>query len=80
MMAFQNTTRVYSTEVGRNRATGSLKLNGWIVTKKGQEDIGGHIVYTITCHKPWAAVSKLLRAMVAAKAAFVAVMNGSVAA
>jgi len=80
MMAFQKTVRVYSTEVGRNRATGSLKLNGWIVDGKGTQVIEGHTVWTITCHKPWSSVSRLLRAMCAAKAAFISVMNGTAAA
>lgn len=75
MMAMKSTVRVYDTELGRNRAVGSLTRNGWRVSNRGAQTIDGHTVYTITCYKPWPTVGRILRAMRAARDAFMEVIN-----
>ena len=79
MMAFQKTTRVYDTERGRNLAVGGLRRWGWDVGAKGTKTVNGRTLYTLECSKPWMTVDKLLRALSAAKAAFLSVMNGTTA-
>lgn len=79
MMTFLSTVRVYDTERARNLAIGGLRRWGWDVGEKdkGQKVINGRTLYTLSCHKPWPTVDKLLKALAAAKAAFLAVMNGT---
>lgn len=76
-MALRSSVRCYDTEIGRNRAVGSLRRVGWVVSGKGTKVIDGVTVYTLTCNKPWPSVGRLLQALVAAKTAFIAVMNGT---
>lgn len=77
MMALRSSVRVYDTEVSRNHAVGSLTRYGWRITNRGSRVIDGTTVYTITCHRPWPTVGRLLRALRAAREAFMAVMNGT---
>jgi hypothetical protein len=77
MMAFQKTVRVYDTERGRNLAVGGLRRWGWDVGARGTRQVNGRTLYTLECSKPWLTVDRLLRALSAAKAAFLSVMNGT---